>query len=310
MALYRFSFLTGLLISLIAVILGASHAHAATPGLSITMTPSSTELHAAPGASTSSTFTVVNQGTMSYPILLSVAPYHVEGDSYDPQFTPLPGTTDASSWIRFTDPAPSILGKNTTTTLGYTLAVPKDTAPGGYYAVIFAETNPEAKDGGVTPHNRVGNILYITVDGDVAHKGALQPASPDVPSVIWGTRTDLGMLVNNTGGVHFVTTAHIRVTSLFGRTLFSGRFERYILPQTQRLITTAWEKLPPVGIYKVSRDATIAGSSQALPTKYIVIIQPWIAIVGGLALILLVVLAVKSRKTNVTKDKSSPDAQA
>jgi len=299
---------TAFLIGVILVTLFAAQTHAETPGLSITMSPSSTELHAKPGESATGTFTIVNQGTSSYPALLTVAPYHVEGIVYDPQFTLLPGTTDAASWVKLNTTESPTLGSNSTTTITYTLNVPAGTAPGGYYAVIFAETNPTPNDSGITPHNRVGNILYITVDGTIEQKGTLKTPTSDTPGIIFGTNADLGVLVSNNGGLHFVTTANIKVKSLFGRTLFAGEFERYILPQTERLITTSWNNLPPIGIYTLSRDATIAGKVQSLPDRYIVIVQPWVLAFIAVIIILLGALAISSRRKKVSKEKETSDA--
>lgn len=253
----------------------STQTHAAD-SYSITMSPSSTELHAAPGASTTGKFTVVNLGKDDYPFIITSAPYRVVGDTYDPQFTPITGTTDASSWIHFSDAINDTLAAGKTKDMTYTLTVPTGTAPGGYYAVIFAETNPVATDGGVIAHNRVGDIIYITVDGPVIKKGTLAAPSPDVAFLQWGTSTDIGTLIADTGGVHFLTTSTINVTSLFGNKVFTAHLERYVLPQTQRLIKTTWNNLPIAGIYKVSRSATIADKTQTLPARYVVIIRPWL----------------------------------
>lgn len=299
-------------LSAFLVLTNSSQAHAVS-SYSITMTPSSTELHAAPGATTKSNFTVVNQGSTSYPVALSVMPYHVLGDSYDPQFKTLAGTTDPSSWIHFDDSTTQTLLAGTTQTLSYNLTVPSGTAPGGYYAVIFAETNPSNVSGGVTAHNRVGNILYITVDGAVTQKGTLTAPLSDISSIIWGDSTHLGMLVNDTGGLHFLTTANINVSSVFGKTQFAAQLQRYVLPQTERLITTTWNNLPLIGIYKITRNATVAGTIQNLPVKYIVIIRPWV-----LAVILLIIttiatlgLVIRYRKSTsrLTKGKGKPDVR-
>src|ERR1700738_846910 len=99
----------------------------------ITITPSSTELSVAPGSSAASSFDVVNEGNNAYNVTVSVAPYHVEGVDYDPQFTPLPGTTDASKWVHITDLPMQTLAAHKLTNVNYVLSVPAGTTPGGYY---------------------------------------------------------------------------------------------------------------------------------------------------------------------------------
>jgi len=306
---YLICFIVVILLSALFVLIGSSRAHAQQAGYSITMTPSSTELRASPGETTTSRFTVVNQGQTSYPLLLSTQPYHVVGDIYDPQFTILAGTTDASSWIQFDEERSQTLLAGKTKDVLYTLTVPTGTAPGGYYAVIFAETNPEISKNGVTPRNRVGNILYITVAGAVETKGSIEKPSSDIPSVIWGNSAAVGVLVKNTGGVHYLTKTHLNISSVFGRSLFNAELERYVLPQTQRLITANWEKLPAIGIYKVARDSTIAGSVQRLPDTYIVVIQPWIFAVIIIGIAYLVTLAVLRARQKQKNNVESPDVQ-
>ncbi len=307
---YRFIFNRGFLAtfvvslaSIVAMSVGTLKAYA-LDSYSISMTPSSTEIHAAPGSSATSTFTVVNQGLNSYPIALSVAPYHVVGDTYDPIFTTLPGKTDASAWIHFTGAINPTLDAGKVQTITYSLNVPSGAEPGGYYAVIFAETNPATSGNGVTAHNRVGDILYITVDGPVANKGTLQAPTPDVSSIIFDDKTDLGVLVGDTGGIHFLTAANISVTSLFGNTVFSAHLERYVLPQTERLVSTSWTSLPPIGIYKINRDATVAGSDQHLATKYVFIIRPWLLAVMVAFIVAVVTIGVimyRRKPTQVVK---------
>lgn len=277
---------------LVSAMVFSTQTHAAD-SYSITMSPSSTELHAAPGASTTGSFTVVNLGKDDYPFVISSAPYRVVGDTYDPQFTPIVGTTDASSWIHFSDAVDDTLVAGKTKDIAYTLTIPQGTAPGGYYAVIFAETNPSSPDGGVIAHNRVGDIIYITVDGPVVKKGTLSAPSPDISFIQWGTKADIGTLIADTGGVHFLTTSMINVTGLFGNKVFTANLERYVLPQTQRLIKTTWNNLPVAGIYKISRSATIASKTQTLPVKYVVIIRPWLLVftlfvIAGAVIVLVV----------------------
>jgi hypothetical protein len=281
-----------LLVAGILVLLNHSNVGASTSsGNSITITPSSTELSAPPGGSENSTFSVVNDGSTDYTMEVSVSPYHVVGVSYDPQFSVLPGTTDASKWIQLSGPATQDLGPGKVQNISYTLNVPANTAPGGYYAVIFAESIPPAGKG-VTALNRVGDIIYITVDGAVTKTGVVKTAN--TPLLVTGKSLSIGLIVQDTGGLHFLTNAHIKVTSLFGHVAFEANLQRYVLPQTQRLITSNWASLPVFGIYKINRSATVFGNTQNLPTEWVIIIRPWLLI--GIILVVLFIIALGIRK--------------
>jgi len=285
------SLLVGLLFAVLLIVLQPGSTKAATIGgsYSITMTPSSTELHAPPGGTTSSSFSVINEGKTGYNMVLSVAPYRVVGDVYDPQFTLLPGKTDASKWVHFNAPSTQYLPAGQPQNISYTLDVPAGTAPGGYYAVIFAENEPPPSNG-VISHNRVGDILYITVDGPVLKQGSL--VATRLPRLFLGSSLPLSLIVRDTGGLHFLTTASLDAASVTGRTAFRASLQRYVLPQTQRLVTATWDHVPLLGLYKINRSAVVTGQVQTLPAQWVVVIRPWLLIPGILVVFGVAALGV------------------
>lgn len=272
-------------------------------GYSITMTPPSTQLQAPPGGSTNGSFTVINEGNVGYNMALSVAPYYVVSDSYQPKFTLLPGKTDASAWIHLSGPTTQYLKAGLPLNIGYSLTVPPGTAPGGYYTVIFAETEPPASKGGVTAHNRVGNILYITVAGPVVKQGSV--TGTHLPRLVLGSSLPIGLLVKDTGGLHFLTTASIAATNEFGSHIaYKAQLQRYVLPQTERVVSTTWSAVPLVGVYKIDRSATVFGHRQSLPSQTVIIIRPWLLIIIVLLIIAVLTLLVQpvlKRKRRVRK---------
>lgn len=239
----------------------------------ITISPSSTDLTVEPGSSTDKSLDVINSSSDAFTVDVVTSPYYVRGEDYDPQFTQLPGTVDASKWVRIPQTQYTIDGGKKTT-LSYTVVIPKDTQPGGYYAVIFVQTDTENDKTGVVSHNRVGNILYITVSGDIKTGGTL--TGNRIPAVSYIGSIPIGTKVSNTGGSHFITNAKYSIKNMFNKTIFSANIERYVLPQTQRDITTPWSPQSLFGIFTVHRSATIDGKEQTLPDERIIIINPWV----------------------------------
>lgn len=293
MKLFRRSYVISalsLVICVTAVVMsGSKVANAVTgsaAGQNITMTPSSTEVSVAPGSSKTDSFTVINQGKTDFNVTTYADPYHVKGVTYDPQFTPLAGTTDASKWVHMSAVKAQPLAAHKQLSVSYTVNVPKNTAPGGYYAVLFAETSPAGKSNGVVAHNRVGNILYITVEGAVKKSGSIKGLS--VPFMSVSTEIPIGTEVSNTGGVHFITNASTSVFSVFGKKVFSANLKRYVLPQTTRKIEATWTNTAPIGLYRVERSATIAGKVQKLPNAWIFVIQPWV--IAFFAVLILIIV--------------------
>ena len=125
--------------------------HAQTPSQAISLSPATTQVSIDPGKSASDKIEVINTGDDSFNVTFSVAPYYVTGQNYDPHFTQLPGTVDASKWITITS-TKATLESHKVLAENYTISVPANTAPGGYYAVIFAETSQSnVSAGGVVP---------------------------------------------------------------------------------------------------------------------------------------------------------------
>lgn len=255
------------------------------------MSPASTQVTVEPGKSTSKAIQLINGGDNAYVINTSVAPYSVKSEEYDPSFTQLPGTVNVTSWIHL-DKSSLPLEARKTAAITYTLTVPKNAAPGGYYAVIFAETQPiiDAGGSGVIPRNRVGNILYITVAGDIKTRG--DASSDKLGKVLIQSSIPLGLKVKNTGGVHFTSTATITVKGITGKQLLNASLERFVLPQTERHISTSWTPVSPIGIYTIQKSVTVAGENKTLPEQKILFIQPWllavifiVMIVGGASIV-------------------------
>lgn len=297
----------GLLLGLSFMVLHQSRANAASSSYSITMTPSSTQLSALPGGSANSSFSVINEGVTGYTMTISVAPYHVFGDNYSPEFNVLPGTTDASKWISLSAPATQNLAAGKVQSIHYSLNVPAHTAPGGYYAVIFAEAVPPSSSG-VTALNRVGDILYITVEGPVVQRGSISPVK--LPYISLGNNLPLGLLIRDSGGLQFITNVNITATSLFGGAVYSAQLQRYVLPQTQRLVSVSWTHLPLFGIYKISRTATVVGKTQSLKPQWVLIIRPWLLVVLLLILIGILSLVIgrivrQPKKSNLNESKKT-----
>lgn len=301
--LHRFRrLIPAFIIGLAIVSFGYSSVHAETgQSQAITLSPASTEVSIDPGNSASKSVDIINGGSDAFNVVLSSSAYHVSGDNYDPQFSQLPGTVDASAWVHLSLTNATVAGYKLLT-VPYTIDVPKNTTPGGYYAVVFAETSPDNSKTGVVSHNRVGNILYITVNGTIKSGGDL--TGNTLPAVHFAGPITISTKISNNGGTHFVTKAVYSVTDFNGNVVFNSSTERYVLPQTERAIAVSWTPQALVGIFTVHRSATIAGELKTLPDQKILIINPWFLItIAFLIGILIAIPAERARRRRRTRDK-------
>jgi hypothetical protein len=271
------------------------------PTQAITVSPASTEFSIDPGASDTKSMEIINGGSDAFNVALTSSPYHVEGDNYDPQFTQIPGTVDASAWIHLSTTTGTVEA-NKDLTVPYTIDVPQGTVPGGYYAIIFATTSTDDAKTGVISHNRVGDILYITVNGTIKTGGKL--VADPLPAFYFAGSIPIGTKISNSGGTHFITTAIYTVTDMNGKQVFSSTTQRYILPQTEREITATWTPQALFGIFTVHRSATISGNTESLPNRTIVVINPWLIVLVTFIIGFLIGIPVKrARQRRQTKEE-------
>lgn len=258
----------------------------------ITVTPTSIDKVIIPGQTISGQTQVLNQADSPFDFKVYAAPYSITGEDYDPSFTPIAGAADVASWFTL-KPAKTRLEPFSTSALTYTISVPADTKPGGYYAVIFAETESKAEGTGVTTQKRVGTVAYIRVAGDAIEQGSV--ATWSVP---WFQQPNLQQLlrIENTGSVHFAATIKTTVQDVFGNTKLAYAQKRNVLPEKNRRVTIEWEKTPALGIFKVQGSVEIFGKSTPLTTKYVLVMSQEIQR-GLILLIGLVVLMYVSKKT-------------
>ena len=109
----------------------------------ITVSPTSIEQAVDAGKSVSGTTQIIDDGDTTYVANIYTTPYGVSGEDYNQSYQLQPGFNDASKWFHF-DQTSYQLHPHQNIGIPYTITVPAGTGPGGYYAVIFAEAEPQA----------------------------------------------------------------------------------------------------------------------------------------------------------------------
>jgi hypothetical protein len=254
----------------------------------LTLTPSTVKPVIKPGATATGSFQIINQGQGDYPLHVYAAPYSVHNEAYTPDFSPVPGQPDVASWLHFST-AESTVQPGQTLTVNYTLAVPTGTAPGGYYAVAFAQTQTSQAKQGVVVNERVGEIFYIQVAGPVKQSGkVLSWASPFLQK----PPLTANLRLENDGGLDYSSNLHLVVRDLFGHAKYTLNTQKEVLPRTIRRIPDVWTKTPSLGLFKVNGTATILGKTHKLPTKYVLVVSQTIRKVFLVIIIVLIALGV------------------
>ncbi len=268
---------------------------AATPAQSITISPTSIDQEVQPGSIANGSFQVINSGDSEYNFKVYSTPYSVKSEDYNPDFTPLPGKTDITKWIHFSNGGTG-LGPHQTITIDYTINVPAQAPAGGYYAVAFAETQSKpSKTTGVVITDRVGEIFYLRVAGNVKQTGKLLSWQASFLQ----TAPLTGVLrIEDSGGYNFPTTVKAQVKNIFGHDVYKFTTDRQILPQTIRRIKIPWPKTPPVGIFKIQGTATFLGQTHQLPAKYVLVVSQPIRLIVILLVVAFVLYVIYRLRRN------------
>lgn len=254
----------------------------------IIMSPASEQLNLKAGEQTSSKLTVINDGETEYGVKMSSAPFRVQGEEYEKFFDRPQYGEDSSRWVKFSINEFS-LKAGERREVGYTVSVPTGAAPGGHYAVLFAETQP-AETGTVVRKKRVGELLYMTVDGVLNKSGRVDSWQAD----FWQTSAPLTSQVRlgNDGNVHYTAKTEIAITDIFGRRKAHLLDESIILPKTLKQIYFDWKEAPGLGLFRVSGSVEYLDRTEVLPAKTVLMLNATSFVVFALILTLIISFSI------------------
>lgn len=184
--------------------------------------------------------------------------------------------------------------------LPFTIDIPKDAAPGGYYSVVrFSGTAPGIDSTGVSLSASVGALIFMRVNGDAYEK--LTIASFDAvtkqnkpKTVLEGTPITFAVRIKNEGNVHEQPAGRIMITDMFGKTIAGLNVNlppRNILPGTIRRFETHLDKTVIgnkmlFGVYHATVSITDA-KGQTVTDKLTFWVIPWkLMLIGTFAVII------------------------
>ena len=290
----RTGLLAGLLLSVATSSLALASNHDRTPAESITLSPVSRTYKVDPGSTQNDKLTIVNDGASDYTFKVYMAPYSVNDEGYDPDFSSVRKNTDIESWVQF-EKNSYFAKAGETITVDYKFVVPKTAFPGGHYGVIFAETQPagDLDSTGVERKKRVGAIIYATVNGDYKTGGNVLII--DTPKFQFTPPLKSALTIENTGNADFAAkTSHI-VTDVFGNKKYESEKTYQILPQTSRKMPLEWAQAPSFGLFKVT-VATQFLNKNEIRSNYVLMAPIWIYLVLVSVLLLGVVFFVQRKR--------------
>lgn len=207
----------------------------------ITMSPIRIELAADPGDSASGVVKVYNDERVERTMYLSVAKFESQDESGEPKF--VEGNDQLVSWVKI---QPSIVvPAKEAKEVPFTVEVPSDVDPGGYFGAVFASIVPPAPDGGeLALQSDVGTLLLFRVNGDFPEgETILEFNTKDKKKIFNHLPVEFYYRFQNDGADRAQPLGDITIRNFFGglTKVVSANFGAgNVLPESIRRFEAAW----------------------------------------------------------------------
>jgi len=285
--------------------------------------PSSTALQISPvsarialesGKTTEREFNIANGGASALTVRVYAAPYTAGGEEYINDFTSQTQYTKISGWISFLDSDDEAIDEPVYTldpgqsiAVKYRITVPEDTASGGQYACLFAETIDDSQEAeGIKTVTRAGLIVLGNVVGETRRLAKI--GDIDINSLLFKGKINITANVENVGNIDFQTSVDINIKSMFGKELYNDQLVYTVFPETTRKIYTEWEDTPFYGIFRLRSKVTALGTE--VESERLILVMPPIMIALTIVLctaIVIVVIIYWRKRTSYRKRVENPE---
>lgn len=249
-----------------------------------------------PGQTYEGTFKVQNTGKNDFKYNLTVAPYTVQGQNYDPDYSKNTEYTEITDWIVLSEEKGGV-EVNGVDEIKYKIQVPSDAPGGSQSAAILVSLDEEnaSESTGVQTVRQAAYLIYANISGDTRSTG--QVLENKIPSILFAPPVIATSVVENTGNIYTRAEYLLEVKSFFGGkvayTNADNKDSQTIFPNTERYHEVTWEGAPQIGLFKVKQ--TIKIFDQVSEVEKIVFICPIWFLIIIIAVIGVVVFWIVSR---------------
>lgn len=212
----------------------------------LTVSPVKAELSGDPGQTIEAEMTLFNEQKEDKEpktFYSSFANFEARGETGAPYFTS--ATEGLATWIKASKQV--VLKPGERKTAPFSITIPKNTEPGGYFAAIFWSTTPPGDAGGeeqVSVSGRLGVLVLLTVNGKVKEGGGvLELGTKDKQRFFSSFPIDFEYRLQNSSGNRIKPEGEIKIKNLFGGavvTIDANNGQGNILPASIRKFTVTW----------------------------------------------------------------------
>ncbi|MDB5188675.1 MAG: hypothetical protein JWM92_273, partial [Candidatus Nomurabacteria bacterium] len=141
------------------------------PVYALTLSPARIEINGDAGTTVGGEFTLINEQGTTQTFYASYENFSAQGETGAPAFSAEQSGLD--TWLGVI-PTQVTLTPGQVAKIPYTIAIPKGTEPGGYFAVIFwSNTPPSSESNQVSIGAKVGLLVLLRVNGTVTESAGI-----------------------------------------------------------------------------------------------------------------------------------------
>ncbi len=300
------------------------------------ITPPRIELEGDPGTTVTSEFKVSNDTNDTITFYTQVENFEAKDESGAPQFV-----QTSEGLALWTSVVPSVkVAPSEKKAIPFSIKIPRNAEPGGYFASIFVRTTPPPTEGNeVSIGARLGTLVLLRVNGDIQEGvDILEFSSKNHQRVFTSLPVELYYRFQNTGADRVKPVGVVTVKDIIGlkaKVLNANRTEGSVLPRSIRRFAVDWihggggEEDPTaevqarnkgsflqeakyefsnfaIGMYTANLDITYGASNSRAQDTYRFFVFPWqllVIVLGGLLILIVVLRIVLRRYTNYVISK-------
>lgn len=305
----------------------------------ITISPPRIELDGDPGTSVTAEFKVTNESSSNATYYTQVENFESKDESGNPQFVQT--QEGLATWINV--PTTVTVNAGEQKTISFTINVPRNAEPGGYFSSVFVRTTPPPSSAGeVSIGARLGTLVLFRVNGDIQEGvDILEFSTKDKKRWFNSLPVEFYYRFQNTGADRVKPEGEVIVKNLIGlkaKVLSANRTEGSVLPRSIRRFDMAWmnggggQENPElsvearnsggffeeakyqwnhfaVGYYTANLNVTFGTNNNTANGKFRFFVFPWqllIILVGGLIILLIVIRFILKRYNRYIISKHAP----
>ncbi|NOY14687.1 MAG: hypothetical protein GXP43_00520 [bacterium] len=276
----------------------------AAESIFLTISPPINELILEPGSTSTHGLSLLNNSDSSITVDIRVSPFVPRGEEGQVNISD-ESLPDSEDWV-VVYPGRITLEPKESKTISYTIKLPPNAPPGGFYFAIVASSSPHKYkgqgsqlEGGAAVVASVSELVLVQINGPVSYNATIEEFNTSNKKRFFSYGpVDFVARIKNLSNVHTVFSNQIEVENIiFPEKYLLKMKDQRILPNAVRKFTATVPNKWHIGYYKATLTTSYAGGNnlQNVIMFWIVPIKEITLILAGFALILTLIIILTRR---------------